>query len=1220
MGVTIHLGTQIESLADRLADLVAETRRAQPDEAFFEPTRIVVPNRHLRKWVALWIARRQGVAANLQCDFFEDTVWDVLSELDPDATDAVRLDADVLRLMVFSLLESERFAGHEALCRYVGDRDLAGAAQRAWQLAGRLAGYFLEYELHRQEMVAAWLAGRETGRKDRDATAALERDLYRALFGKGELRDCHHAGGGKLYLTIPQYARRIKTFTASDQALHIFGLSHMAPLYCDLVFRLGQAVDVHLYLLSFAGETPCDLLAQWGGVGADMLAVLRDSGARLGAPEYEVVDDAAETNGERPATVLGATQQSILGRTCGRVAQDTSLQIAACPGVRREVETVYNSILTNMAEDETLRLTDIAVLVTDVRTYLPAIRSVFSRDGDAGRGVPYSLCDADAAEASAFAQGVRAVLALAQGAFTRREVFDVVLNPCFLARQGMERDEALTWAEWADRLGVFRHFSVSDKAQALSSAGVPASPRHTWQQGLERLRLGRIMDVPNEREAEGGVSNYQGLVPYADMASADADTVGGFSCVIESLVGHVSGLRDATTRSCAEWADAFNDLFDTFLAPDDDRPVESHVRRRLRQALADLALLDSFLALDAAAGVDLATVAEYVRGCLGGIATSFGRYLTEGVTVSSLRPMCPVPFSIVYVLGLQEGAFPGVADRATLDLRRSESRLGDLDRTDADRYLFLETLMSARAKLVLTYVGTDPVQERDYAPCSVVNQLQTFLETTVLDAERFRVVEMPLSGRSQRYLGDPAAWQGVTDLMTNHSRLDRRLCLAEAYWRDRRGVGPALAEDLKDRIEDPSAGVTVLPDFAPPPDAPAQAHPERMVVTLRDLSRFLLNPSQAVLMKHMGIVDEEDEAAEDEDEPFVSTFPLTHQLEVAPLERYVRTGDAAEAEACLDALYENAQLRSLTPEDAFAEIDREELRQKVRERIEGTKGIEGLEAFVSDADWSADALVAGVAIGAPDRASESAVSFPAPVFEVRTPDGQSREVEVHGDAPLVWRREKEGTTDCRTLAISTAREPKAPLSKHAIEPFLLYMLALAGREKNEQGRTSAQWVGDGTFEVYVSYKDGKRQLPYRVKSDAARAYVQALLDDYLAADARDDLPFNLVVADPPGPADPDGQSGAPPEAYRQRLADAIDRDVRNASFKKDHDRKTFLQLGRARLSPDGSGEYVDRIAAPEDACDKIERRLRPMIPPPEAAPPKAKPKKRGRATRGRATR
>ena len=177
------------------------------------------------------------------------------------------------------------------------------------------------------------------------------------------------------------------------------------------------------------------------------------------------------------------------------------------------------------------------------------------------------------------------------------------------------------------------------------------------------------------------------------------------------------------------------------------------------------------------------------------------------------------------------------------------------------------------------------------------------------------------------------------------------------------------------------------------------------------------------------------------------------------------------------------------------------------------------------------------------------------------------------------------------------------------------MLALAGREKNDQGRSSSEWVGDGTFEVYVSYKDGKKQLPYRSTSHEARAYVQGLLDDYLAADARDDLPFNLIIADPPGPADADGQSGATPEAYRQRLADTIDRDVRDERFKKDHDRKTFLQLGRSRLSPDGSGEYVDRIAVPEDACDKIERRIRPMIPPPEAAPPKTRRGKSGRAKR-----
>jgi exonuclease V gamma subunit len=40
--------------------------------------------------------------------------------------------------------------------------------------------------------------------------------------------------------------------------------------------------------------------------------------------------------------------------------------------------------------------------------------------------------------------------------------------------------------------------------------------------------------------------------------------------------------------------------------------------------------------------------------------------------------MRPIPLRIVYVLGLEEGRFPGRADCSTLDLRLRQRRIGDV--------------------------------------------------------------------------------------------------------------------------------------------------------------------------------------------------------------------------------------------------------------------------------------------------------------------------------------------------------------------------------------------------------------------------------------------------------------------------------------------------------------------------------------------------------------
>ena len=127
------------------------------------------------------------------------------------------------------------------------------------------------------------------------------------------------------------------------------------------------------------------------------------------------------------------------------MSQDRSLQIIACPSIYREVETVYNSILFNLEQDDTLQLTDIAILVPDISAYKPVFDSVFNRHP---RQLAYNLVDSHAEIESIYGKAVLAILKLATGRFSRNEVFDLILNPCFMSRWKMGPDEVQAWVNW----------------------------------------------------------------------------------------------------------------------------------------------------------------------------------------------------------------------------------------------------------------------------------------------------------------------------------------------------------------------------------------------------------------------------------------------------------------------------------------------------------------------------------------------------------------------------------------------------------------------------------------------------------------------------------------------------------------------------------------------------------------------------------------------------
>ena len=167
------------------------------------------------------------------------------------------------------------------------------------------------------------------------------------------------------------------------------------------------------------------------------------------------------------------------------------------------------------ARAERLKLSDIAILVPDMTAYKPVLESVFAR---APGLLACNLLDSTAAEDSVYAQAAGALLALGEDGFTRREVFKLILNPCFLTRLGMAREEAEVWLRWADKLNIYRGFKAS-------AEGV-----FTWEHALRRLRLGRIMEAPQDCAARGRISRpITRLTPYSDMDSQSPLEVGRFS-------------------------------------------------------------------------------------------------------------------------------------------------------------------------------------------------------------------------------------------------------------------------------------------------------------------------------------------------------------------------------------------------------------------------------------------------------------------------------------------------------------------------------------------------------------------------------------------------------------------------------------------------------------------------------------------------------------------
>ena len=1199
MGADIFLSGHTERLANALIDGLRNDS-SRPGADPLRPARVIVPNWNLEKWLKLRIAKRVGIAANVDFKLLERGFFDLLTgvSVGPAADKRDLLDSATLQQMLLAVMlnASDDDKPLRPVLDYLGDHVSAQSSdrsRRAWKLSDQLAVNFMEYQNQRPNLITAWIEGVDN---DQSEIEACQRELYRRVLGHGGLRDRLARDRGAPLMTLVELADTLSRSQlepppadAPLPTVHVFGFHLLSRVFYQHLLQLGDHYNLRLYQLSFYRTLADDdatlpvfgvertdggeslvadalhpLLKLWGQAGRDNLHLLRDWMRQTGAGRAHWLDDEPVAE---PPTMLNRLRARVLRNEStplndgASVRQDTSLQIAGCPSVFREVETVRASILRNLAADPSLNQTDIAVLATDMRRYAPVITAVFGREPTALR---YNLSDSTSGSDSLFARAVDSLLALAESAFTRREVFDLIVNPCFLARFGLTRLDARAWLDWADKLNVFRGFGAANDASVRA---------FTWSQGLRRLRLGRIMTSDDQ--------TFRGLAPYDDIAGGNEDAVGEFGLVVEDLYRRLSALR-SRDRDCGEWATRLGSLVDDFLAAPDDEPQEDVVRRRFYEGLNRWNDFDAILAAgnteryaDTGRRVDYSLVAEATRAGLSDIPSRQGRYLTDGVTISSLRPLRPIPFKIVYILGLDEGVFPGSEARSTFDLRRRERLIGDVSVPENNRYLFLETLLSTRQKLYLTYVSHDLQKDEKRLPCSLVNQLLGYIEEHELPSgTMFERYVMPLSPSSVKVLmghdfDGRSIDAGKCDLLVGDSRFDRTLCLASGL----RDGSLRLTDEQQRRL---SGHIARNRDQLRPPATDTQAPPTTVRLDIRDLARFLRNPVEALLRHRLELWDEDtDDPGLAEDEPFYSdaldNYGLLSSTAEQCLERSLERGeliDTNEARRLFDETFASLQNRGDRPEAAFGELDRDSRWRCVEKMLTNAS----LADYFSGGEVTRTATL-GMRVATDPRE----VVFPATTLDVTiNTDGEERviEVELTGAQSFVRRDTSAGATDCASVTVGagTYTGKKSAPDKRVVEPYLFYLAALAGHVPNIEGLVASEWIGDKPFDARVLYREGFGRWIYHADREQARKYLTDLAREFIEGEGFDLLPLEAKSMKAAIDAD---DSPAAALAFAEQLRDEVGVDRENSQ-------------SSIRMSP--LIEMAD-CSVPDDALAKAKRRL-----------------------------
>ena len=881
-GIHLYSSNRLEILVDKFAGLVL----ADPNPPLHKET-ILVQSRGMARWLAMETASRLNIWANCECPFPNTFIQNIYKLLLPDIPDVSNFNKEYSLWHIMAILGEGTSDPH--FCKATAYLE-SGDDLKLYQLARETADIFDQYTLFRPLMILDWEKNFWDVPVDQIWQPILWKRLVKRLRENHPFPEQHRARLLQLFeekIADPAFDPGIL-----PSRISVFGISSLPPFHLRVLAALAQHIDLHFFLMNPCMEYWFDiiadrdivkmsrgesadpkslhlhrgnsLLASMGHLGRDFMAMLQE----LHSEEHDYFE--AADNG----SLLSCIQQDILylrenKSTSQNPSQskqqirknDASITFHSCHSPMREVEILHDQLLDmfdRKKADEAMEPRNVLVMAPEIDVYAPLIRAVFDADIGSFSRIPYSISDQSIRKTSKYIETFLDILSLAQSRFSSVEVMSILEAEVVRGRFNINDSDLNIIEHWLRETNICWGVDEVHKTRLQ----LPPYRENTWRSGLERLLLGYAL--PGHEQAL-----FKDILPYDNIEGDNTNLLGSLLDFTETLFTLADALQQQHTLE--GWSEILLQTQDKLLLADENTEAEQRILYSLLLNLKDLQEQTCY-----PNKINLGVIRSYLINSLeerfpphGGAAG----FLTGGVTFCSMLPMRAIPFKVVYLLGLNDGMYPRTGRKRSFDLMALEPKRGDRSRRYDDRYLFLETLLSAREKLCISFVGQS-IQDGSRRPPSVlVSELIDYIDKNYAQ-----------SG----ILNDPSNL--LSDKLTTIHHLQP---FHPAYFASQNSTPlkkffSYSAENCAAAIAQQAGKQKIMPLFTAPLPSPPE---EFKHVELEELIKFFNHPARYILVKRLGIAPIDESRSLETSEPFYLQGLARYKLENEILASLLRQQD-----------------------------------------------------------------------------------------------------------------------------------------------------------------------------------------------------------------------------------------------------------------------------------------------------------------------------------------
>ncbi|MBW2412058.1 MAG: exodeoxyribonuclease V subunit gamma [Deltaproteobacteria bacterium] len=761
--LNVYFSNQLEPLAEKLAHIVRT-----PLTSALTPETLIVQSRGMERWLSMALAEHNGISANCRFPFPNAFLNDLFKQIMPDLPEVSPWDPDILSFIIMKLLpehlERPEFRKIKAYLKHDANR------LKLFQLSDRIADLFDQYLVFRPELIFRW----EEDDLPEDEDQRWQASLWQKLV---EINGNMHRARQRKKI-FDHFSAESADISNLPQRVCVFGTSYIPLFHLETFAVLSSVIPVNFFLLNPCREYWADivsekqhqrirkqfpetddiaaelhfeegnrLLASMGNLGQDFFRLLgnfeiefhdlfhetpghhtlsyiqsdilklrnREPAGPTRQPEQSHVQAQPEQSHVQAqpeqSRVQAQPEQSRVQAESVQISErDNSIQVHSCHSPMREIEVLQDNLLAFFEEDPKLLPKDIIVMAPDIEKYAPYINAVFDVRSNDSRRIPFSIADQTIRQESRLIDAFLSLLDLKDSRLAATQILRLLEFAPIRQTFGFSDADVQMLEHWVGNTQIRWGRGAGDRIKF----DLPGFAENTWEYGLDRLFLGYAMPGYHR-------DMFGGILPYDDIEGHDAGILGNMAEFLKRVFRCVEVLE--LPRTLKQWKESLHNILEQFFLPDQDTERD---RQSLRKIFDEIAERQDQTELDQKLDFDI--IREYLDHRLD--QNSFGSgFMSRGVTFCSMLPMRSIPFKVIGLVGMDVDAFPRDMQPLSFDMMAREPKLGDRSRRNDDKYLFLESIISARQKLYISYVGQSIQDNSKIPPSVLVSELLDVVES-----------------------------------------------------------------------------------------------------------------------------------------------------------------------------------------------------------------------------------------------------------------------------------------------------------------------------------------------------------------------------------------------------------------------------------------------------------------------------------------------------------